>query len=66
MQLVKITKVADEQLRPHVPRVASTILESLSSLENQAFNYVSLHAESMDIKQGTFLFTIKSIWKLCE
>ena len=41
--IVKISKNAGSLLKPHVPLLVVALLESLSTLEPQMLNYLSLH-----------------------
>lgn len=43
--IVKISKNAGSLLKPHIPILVVTLLESLSSLEPQQLNYLSLHLQ---------------------
>ncbi|ERM99116.1 proteasome-associated protein ECM29 homolog isoform X2 [Amborella trichopoda] len=50
IQLVmKLSKGAGSAIRPHLPNLVYCMLESLSSLEDQSFNYVELHVERVGI-----------------
>jgi hypothetical protein len=42
--LLKMARHAGPLLKPHVPMLVSTLLTSLTTLEPQYFNYLSLHA----------------------
>ncbi|KAK2167662.1 hypothetical protein LSH36_25g00006 [Paralvinella palmiformis] len=44
--LVKVSKSAGVLLKPHIPLLTVSLLESLSSLEPQFLNYASLHLAS--------------------
>jgi proteasome component ECM29 len=44
--LLEISKNAGPQLKPHIPAMVVVLLETLSSLEPQVLNYVSLHVGS--------------------
>ncbi|XP_072010829.1 proteasome adapter and scaffold protein ECM29 isoform X2 [Engystomops pustulosus] len=46
--LVKISKSAGELLRPHTPKLIPALLESLSVLEPQVLNYLSLRATDQE------------------
>jgi proteasome component ECM29 len=48
-QLVKITKHAGATLAPHIPEMASVLLESLSSLEPQMNTYLQLNADKYQV-----------------
>jgi len=48
-QLVKITKHAGAKLAPHIPEMASVLLESLSSLEPQMNTYLQLNADKYHV-----------------
>ncbi|KAJ3082397.1 hypothetical protein HK102_001737 [Quaeritorhiza haematococci] len=49
--ILKITKKGGVLLKPHLVDLVSTLLESLSSLEPQAMNYLSFHTEKYGITQ---------------
>ncbi|XP_074640240.1 proteasome adapter and scaffold protein ECM29-like [Tubulanus polymorphus] len=49
--LVKISKNAGKLLAPHIPILAVALLESLSGLEPQVMNYLSLHVASSQAAQ---------------
>jgi len=44
--IVKISQTAGVLLKPHIPVLVVALLESLSGLEPQVLNYLSLHAAS--------------------
>uniref|UniRef100_A0AAX7VK09 Ecm29 proteasome adaptor and scaffold n=1 Tax=Astatotilapia calliptera TaxID=8154 RepID=A0AAX7VK09_ASTCA len=46
--LVKISKTAGARLRPHASRLIPALLESLSTLEPQVLNYLSLRATEQE------------------
>lgn len=46
--LVKISKSAGELLKPHTPKLIPALLESLSVLEPQVLNYLSLRATDQE------------------
>ncbi|XP_075450242.1 proteasome adapter and scaffold protein ECM29 isoform X2 [Ascaphus truei] len=46
--LVKISKNAGELLKPHAPKLIPALLESLSVLEPQVLNYLSLNATDQE------------------
>ncbi|NXR56874.1 ECM29 protein, partial [Hippolais icterina] len=46
--LVKISKSAGSMLKPHVPKLIPALLESLSVLEPQVLNYLSLSATDQE------------------
>ncbi|KAJ8416439.1 hypothetical protein AAFF_G00357270 [Aldrovandia affinis] len=46
--LVKISKSAGSRLKPHTPRLIPALLESLSVLEPQVLNYLSLRATEQE------------------
>lgn len=46
--LVKISKGAGELLKPHTPKLIPALLESLSVLEPQVLNYLSLRATDQE------------------
>ncbi|XP_029470526.1 proteasome adapter and scaffold protein ECM29 isoform X2 [Rhinatrema bivittatum] len=46
--LVKISKSAGAMLKPHAPKLIPALLESLSVLEPQVFNYLSLRATEQE------------------
>ncbi|KAG9346893.1 hypothetical protein JZ751_005820 [Albula glossodonta] len=46
--LVKISKSAGSRLKPHTPRLVPALLESLSVLEPQVLNYLSLRATEQE------------------
>ncbi|KAG5845075.1 hypothetical protein ANANG_G00135010 [Anguilla anguilla] len=46
--LVKISKSAGSRLKPHTPRLIPALLESLSVLEPQVLNYLSLRASEQE------------------
>ncbi|XP_036407220.1 proteasome adapter and scaffold protein ECM29 [Megalops cyprinoides] len=46
--LVKISKTAGSRLKPHTPRLIPALLESLSVLEPQVLNYLSLRATEQE------------------
>ncbi|XP_060093139.1 proteasome adapter and scaffold protein ECM29 [Heteronotia binoei] len=46
--LVKISKSAGAMLKPHAPKLIPALLESLSVLEPQVFNYLSLRATDQE------------------
>ncbi|NXQ55389.1 ECM29 protein, partial [Anthoscopus minutus] len=46
--LVKISKSAGSMLKPHAPKLIPTLLESLSVLEPQVLNYLSLTATDQE------------------
>ncbi|KAL6466788.1 hypothetical protein MHYP_G00245920 [Metynnis hypsauchen] len=46
--LVKISKTAGSRLKPHAPRLIPALLEALSVLEPQMFNYLSLRATEQE------------------
>ncbi|KAF8017212.1 hypothetical protein BT93_H2414 [Corymbia citriodora subsp. variegata] len=48
--VMKLAKGAGVALRPHLADLVPCMLESLSSLENQVFNYVELHATNIGMK----------------
>ncbi|KAF7850461.1 hypothetical protein BT93_L5473 [Corymbia citriodora subsp. variegata] len=48
--VMKLAKVAGVALRPHLADLVPCMLESLSSLENQLFNYFELHATNIGMK----------------
>ncbi|XP_039131871.1 LOW QUALITY PROTEIN: proteasome adapter and scaffold protein ECM29-like [Dioscorea cayenensis subsp. rotundata] len=48
--VMKLAKGAGIALRPHLPELVCCMLECLSSLEDQSFNYVELHAENAGIR----------------
>ncbi|KAJ0985238.1 hypothetical protein J5N97_003594 [Dioscorea zingiberensis] len=48
--VMKLAKGAGVALRPHLPELVCCMLECLSSLEDQSFNYVELHAENVGIR----------------
>ena len=43
MTILKISKHAGRLLKPHCSQLVGALLESLSTLEPQYLNYVSLH-----------------------
>ncbi|XP_056161044.1 uncharacterized protein LOC115693959 [Syzygium oleosum] len=47
--VMKLTKGAGVALRPHLADLVPCMLESLSSLEDQVFNYVELHATNIGL-----------------
>ncbi|KAF8017206.1 hypothetical protein BT93_H2409 [Corymbia citriodora subsp. variegata] len=47
--VMELTKGAGVALRPHLADLVPCMLESLSSLENQGFNYVELHATNIGL-----------------
>ncbi|KAJ3299319.1 hypothetical protein HK104_009344 [Borealophlyctis nickersoniae] len=49
--ILKICKKGGVLLRPHLPELVGTLLESLSSLEPQVMNYLSFHTERYNISQ---------------
>lgn len=49
--ILKLSKKGGVLLKPHVPDLVSTLLESLSDLEPQAFSYFTFHAEKQGITQ---------------
>ena len=49
--LVKISRAAGPLLKPHIPLMVVALLESLSELEPQYLNYLSLHAASSQVAQ---------------
>ncbi|CAH1774881.1 unnamed protein product [Owenia fusiformis] len=49
--IVEISKKSGKLLKPHVPLLTGALLESLSGLENQALNYVSLQYSSSQESQ---------------
>ncbi|CAO3688639.1 unnamed protein product [Umbelopsis ramanniana] len=49
--LLQVCKTGAILLRPHVPAIVDTLLQSLSSLEPQELNYLSFHTESYNISQ---------------
>lgn len=44
-QIQKICKVAGPLLKPHVPEIVHVLVDSLTQLEPQDFNYLALHAD---------------------
>jgi len=46
--LVKISKSAGAMLKPHAPKLIPALLESLSVLEPQVLNYLSLRATDQE------------------
>lgn len=44
--VMKISKTAGALLKPHIPLLVVALLESMTTLEPQVFNYLSLHAAS--------------------
>lgn len=48
--VMKLAKGAGVSLRPHLSDLVCCMLESLSSLEDQALNYVELHAANVGIQ----------------
>lgn len=46
--LVKISKSAGAMLKPHAPKLIPALLESLSVLEPQVLNYLSLRATEQE------------------
>ncbi|KAL6070848.1 proteasome component M29, variant 2 [Balamuthia mandrillaris] len=50
-QILKISKVGGALLNPHVPKIISVLLQSLSVLEPQAFNYLSFHTDKYNVTQ---------------
>nr|KYP73231.1 Proteasome-associated protein ECM29 isogeny [Cajanus cajan] len=48
--VMKLTKHAGTAIRPHISALVCCMLESLSSLEDQALNYVELHAANVGIQ----------------
>ena len=48
-QLVKMTKHAGASLAPHIPELATVLLESLSSLEPQMNTYLQLNADKYEV-----------------
>lgn len=57
--LVKISKTAGARLRPHASRLIPALLESLSTLEPQVLNYLSLRATEQE-KVTSALASIKN------
>ena len=51
--ILKISQNAGVLLRPHVPLLVVALLESLSGLEPQYLNYLSLHAASSQVTQDS-------------
>lgn len=49
--ILKIVKAAQSSLSPFIPDLVGKLLEALTALEPQEFNYMSFHAEKMDISQ---------------
>ncbi|XP_044163962.1 proteasome adapter and scaffold protein ECM29-like isoform X2 [Acropora millepora] len=49
--IVKISKNAGALLKPHIPLLVIALLESLSGLENQSMNYVSLQLHKSEEAQ---------------
>ncbi|RUS30672.1 proteasome stabiliser-domain-containing protein [Jimgerdemannia flammicorona] len=49
--ILKVCKTGAALLKPHVPDIVDTLLQSLSSLEPQAMNYLSFHTEKYNISQ---------------
>ena len=44
--LMKMSKSSGELLKPHITTLVTALLESISTLEPQLLNYLSLHAAS--------------------
>ncbi|MBN3306147.1 ECM29 protein, partial [Amia calva] len=59
--LVKISKSAGCRLKPHAPRLIPALLESLSVLEPQVLNYLSLRATEQEKVRGRLLSLISSL-----
>ncbi|KAJ3341578.1 hypothetical protein HDU91_000683 [Kappamyces sp. JEL0680] len=49
--ILKLCKTGGVLLKPHVSNIICTFLESLSSLEPQAMNYIALNADKYNISQ---------------
>ncbi|KAG2172756.1 hypothetical protein INT43_000103 [Umbelopsis isabellina] len=49
--LLRVCNTGAILLKPHVPTIIDTLLQSLSSLEPQELNYLSFHTESYNISQ---------------
>eukprot|EP00899_Mesostigma_viride_P010697 jgi/Mesvir1/19629/Mv09917-RA.4 len=47
--IMKIVKGAGPSVRPHIPKLATAMLESLSNLEDARLNYVEMHAAKMNL-----------------
>eukprot|EP01135_Chromosphaera_perkinsii_P004716 Nk52_evm27s294 gene=Nk52_evmTU27s294 len=47
--ILKMSKHAGPLIKPHTTDLVMVLLESLSSLENQAMNYLSLNADKYDV-----------------
>eukprot|EP00850_Spirogloea_muscicola_P022838 SM000314S12182 [mRNA] locus=s314:99165:108197:+ [translate_table: standard] len=47
--ITKIVKGAGPAVRPHVPDLVATLLESLSSMEDQRLNYAEMHTETLGL-----------------
>lgn len=60
--LVKISKSAGAMLKPHAPKLIPALLESLSVLEPQVLNYLSLRAteQEKDVMDSARLSAAKS------
>lgn len=49
--ILQISKVASFLLKPHIPKLVETLIESASGLESQELNYLEQHAERMGISK---------------
>jgi proteasome component ECM29 len=49
--LLNIIKIGGQGLKPHVPEVLGTVLESMSTMEPAQFSYLQQHAASYNVSQ---------------
>ena len=58
--MFKLCKTSGVLLKPHITNIISILLESLSSLEPQAINYLSFHTDSTQQLDNLRLSATKS------
>eukprot|EP00026_Physarum_polycephalum_P000236 Phypoly_transcript_00236.p1 GENE.Phypoly_transcript_00236~~Phypoly_transcript_00236.p1 ORF type:complete len:1888 (+),score=384.04 Phypoly_transcript_00236:110-5665(+) len=62
--ILKICKSAGPILGPYIPQLVGTLLETLTVLEPQEFNYLSFHTDKLDMSQEQLETTRLAVSKL--